>query len=56
MKTEEAEAVNLQTEEESALKEIRGYNKKKCTSLQKLKDYTRVNKLSKTTAFTPTQN
>lgn len=37
MKTEEAEAVNLQAEEERALKKIRDHNMKKCKSLQMLK-------------------
>ena len=42
MKTEEAEAVNLQAEEERALKKIRDHNMKKCKSLQMLKVNTMV--------------
>jgi hypothetical protein len=40
--TEEAEAVNIQAEEERALKKIRDHNMKKCKSLQMLKVNTMV--------------
>lgn len=45
MRMEEAEAVNLQVEEEAALKQIREQNNKKCKSLQRLKGNTVVSVL-----------
>lgn len=40
MRTEEAEAVNLQVEEDAALSQIKEQNNKKCKSLQRLKGNT----------------